>query len=455
MKVLTILAVALYIVCYASGSPNMILYLADDIGQANFTLYNPGGPATPNIDAMARNGTYMDIVWSTPMCQPTRAMFLTGMYAYQTTWWFQANETAPQTINLAKHFGTFANKAQLQGYRTLWVGKMQIGTKGEFATTKEYGFDEYCLWRWADNQQDLGRFLKIYDGPTCLRPSGNFSSVYWHPGPMVINDVYLQTNDSDFSWLIYFDCVKNFVRKAKAANQKFLIWFADDLCHADINPQNNCNFDVYPPLPILDKAGKMIGKRNGSVQNCVEFVDTGLGLLKDFIKAEGLWNDTVLMFSTDNPVSGNGKKQVNGQVGTIVPFFAYGGPIKKRSKSINYAPFGFSDFYATVLEFIGSPPDPSRPDSASFKKLLTGESNKAPRQWILSYYDVSRMIRTPQWILDGFKVLFDCRSCRDHNNCCKLVSNTSLVPGSQLVLNRFNNLLSKLERDGHANYSTF
>jgi len=389
------------------------------------------------------------------MCQPTRAMFLTGLYAYQTTWWFQANETAPQTMNLAKHFGTFANKAQQEGYRTLWVGKMQIESKGEFATTKEYGFDEYCLWDWSDIPEDLGKFMRLYDGPRCLRPGGNFTTVYWHPGPMVINDVFLPTNDSDFSWLIYFDCVKNFVRKAKQNKKNFLIWFADDLCHADINPQDHCNLNLFPPLPILDRDGNIVGNKTGSVKNCVEFIDTAMGLLRYFIEAENLWNDTVLLYSTDNPVAGNGKKQVNGQVGTNLPFFAYGGPIKKRSALINYAPFGFSEFYATILEFIGRPPDPSRPDSASFKKLLTGESNAAPRKWILSYYDVSRMLRTHQWIHDGFKELFDCRGCSDHNNCCVRVSNTSLVQGSQRALKRFNNLRAKLERDGHANFSIF
>eukprot|EP00181_Compsopogon_caeruleus_P002665 CAMPEP_0184680496 /NCGR_PEP_ID=MMETSP0312-20130426/3371_1 /TAXON_ID=31354 /ORGANISM="Compsopogon coeruleus, Strain SAG 36.94" /LENGTH=405 /DNA_ID=CAMNT_0027130637 /DNA_START=168 /DNA_END=1382 /DNA_ORIENTATION=- len=372
----------------ASKSPNMIVYLADDIGQINTDLYVASGTSMPNLKAMARNGTVLDIVWSTPMCQPSRAMALTGLYGYQTKWWYQANFTAKQTVNLAS-FGTWANKAREQGYLTMWIGKMQL----TFGKTKDYGFDEYCLWRWSDVLGPAA-LLRLYDGPKCGR--NDLTSPYWYAGPLVINDQFIPTNARTFGPLVYLDCMKNFIRRAKAANKKFLIYFADDLCHADWNVTGNCQNDIYAKMPILNPQGRIVGMTQGTPEACYKFLDTMLGLVRDFVRSENLWSQTVLLFSADNPAASMGKKQVNRQDGTRVPFFAYGGPIKKRSR-ISYAPFSFADLYATVLDFIGSPPDPTRKDSASFKNLLTGRNLAAPRKWIFSYYDHYRMIRTKDW----------------------------------------------------------
>src|SRR5262245_8570236 len=75
--------------------PNILFILADDLGaEASVlypNLYNSGVPAglcqvpTPTISALAARGVVFDNVWATPLCSPTRAAVLTGLYGHNTS----------------------------------------------------------------------------------------------------------------------------------------------------------------------------------------------------------------------------------------------------------------------------------------------------------------------------------------------------------------------------------
>src|SRR5688572_6939619 len=74
--------------------PNILFILADDLGaEASIlypNLYNSVAPAglgqvpTPTISALAARGVVFDNVWATPLCSPTRAAVLTGLYGHNT-----------------------------------------------------------------------------------------------------------------------------------------------------------------------------------------------------------------------------------------------------------------------------------------------------------------------------------------------------------------------------------
>src|SRR5205809_2657027 len=66
----------------AEGKPNVVIFLADDMGYSDLGCYG-GDIHTPNLDALAKNGLRFTQFYNTARCWPTRAAILTGYYAQQ------------------------------------------------------------------------------------------------------------------------------------------------------------------------------------------------------------------------------------------------------------------------------------------------------------------------------------------------------------------------------------
>merc|ERR1719387_2324512 len=76
--------------CYALGAaaaaaelPNILFVVIDDMGSADIGLHNTG-IETPNIDALARSGSYLSNHYVLPSCSPTRAAIMSGRYPLHT-----------------------------------------------------------------------------------------------------------------------------------------------------------------------------------------------------------------------------------------------------------------------------------------------------------------------------------------------------------------------------------
>src|SRR6186997_1504936 len=63
--------------------PNIILYLADDIGREAFNSYGGTSYKTPNIDRLATEGMRFTRAYSTALCTPSRVQLLTGQYNFR------------------------------------------------------------------------------------------------------------------------------------------------------------------------------------------------------------------------------------------------------------------------------------------------------------------------------------------------------------------------------------
>merc|ERR1719387_2790625 len=76
--------------CYALGAaaaaaelPNILFVVMDDLGSADIGLHN-SGIETPNIDALARSGSYLSNYYVLPSCSPTRSAIMSGRYPLHT-----------------------------------------------------------------------------------------------------------------------------------------------------------------------------------------------------------------------------------------------------------------------------------------------------------------------------------------------------------------------------------
>ena len=119
--------------------PNIIVFLVDDAGYADFGFMGSKDLETPNIDKLAKQGTiFTDAHVSATVCAPSRAGLITGKY--QQRFGFEANGTGG--IGLADDVVTIADVLKENGYKTIALGKWHLGAKEDDHPNKR-GFDEF------------------------------------------------------------------------------------------------------------------------------------------------------------------------------------------------------------------------------------------------------------------------------------------------------------------------
>lgn len=129
---------------HATGKPNVLLILADDLGYGEVTAqgYTQDIP-TPHIDSIAKNGVRFSSGYvSGPYCSPTRAGLLTGRYQQRFGHEFNPGPSPVESFGLDLKQKTLGDHFKNLGYATGWFGKSHLGNKPEFHPNKR-GFDEF------------------------------------------------------------------------------------------------------------------------------------------------------------------------------------------------------------------------------------------------------------------------------------------------------------------------
>lgn len=129
----------------AARPPNIIIFLADDLGYGDIGVNGCTDIPTPHIDAIARNGVRFTDGYAThPVCSPSRAGLLSGMYQHR--FGFEHNSGperfADPNFGLPPTIPTLAEKLRAAGYATGMVGKWHVGFR-EGLRPHERGFDEH------------------------------------------------------------------------------------------------------------------------------------------------------------------------------------------------------------------------------------------------------------------------------------------------------------------------
>jgi arylsulfatase A len=149
---LTLFALLLFTGLATAAPPNVVLVLADDLGQRDLGCYGSTYHKTPNLDAFAKaNVKLVDAYSACPVCSPSRAALMTGRHParlHLTDWLGGRPDQPSQKLNrpnfakqLALSETTLAEVFQANGYATGIFGKWHLGEKG-FAPVKQ-GFDVY------------------------------------------------------------------------------------------------------------------------------------------------------------------------------------------------------------------------------------------------------------------------------------------------------------------------
>ncbi len=343
-----------------AAQPNLLLIFTDDQGYGDVSAYHASDVRTPNIDRIGAEGMLFTAMRANcTVCSPSRAALLTGRYADRVG---VPGVIRTQPADSWGYFDpkvpTIADELKKAGYHTGIVGKWHLGLESP-NLPNERGFDFFHGF--------LGDMMDSYtahlrEGHNYLRRNAEVVEATGHA-----TDVF-----SDWA-------VEYLRERAKAKDQPFFLYLAYNAPHFPIEPPDEWLAKVKTRAPQMDEP------RAKSVA-LVEHLDDGIGRVLAALKENGLEENTVVVFASDNGGSlhyaqnnepWRGGKQDHYDGGLRVPFMVrWPAQIKAGSHS-DYAGLNF-DLFPTFLELAGAKPVADL-DALSLVPVLKGGTITSPR----------------------------------------------------------------------------
>ena len=347
----------------AATPPNIILILADDLGYGDVGAYGSTLIETPHLDRLAGEGVrFTNFYASANVCSPSRAGIMTGRYAIRDG---LANQTITATDQrgLPDRATTVASLLKHKGYQTGLVGKWHLGHHAPGQRPNAHGFD-------------------FFYG-------------------------LLQPNDA--AGLIIY---RNTGPAGEPVDQGALTRRFTEEAVAFIERNSGAPFFLYmshsaPHIPLVPSPAFANTSRAGAYGDVVQELDWSVGRLLDAVRSNGLADNTVIVFTSDNgPFPEGSSGSLRGGKGTgwdggyRVPFIArWPGHIVPGSTMTAMAMN--IDFLPTFAAIAGLSLAPSLQfDGRNILPLLTGGPDQSPHE-VLYFFNNERIaaLRTQRWRL--------------------------------------------------------
>ena len=349
--------------------PNLLVIMVDDLGYGDLSLYGAPDLKSPNIDALMQSGMRFDSFYANcPVCSPTRASFITGLYPDMAGVPGVIRTRLPERPtswgNLRNDVVTLPSHLKSAGYDTSLIGKWHLGIEKPDRPT-DHGFDFFhgFLGDMMDDYYDHLRhgqhYMRRNEEP--IHPRGHATD-------------------------IFTDWAVDYLEARKTAEDPFFLFLAYNAPHTPIQP----------PADWLEKVKAReegISDKRAGLVALIEHLDAGVGRVVASLKKEGLWNNTVVVFTSDNggqssvgarnaPWHGGKQEMWEGgiRVGTSV---SWPGVIEPGTVNGDHLSMTM-DLYPTLAEIAGVPVKHEM-DGRSFLPVLKGEPfEESPRSvfWV-------------------------------------------------------------------------
>lgn len=380
----------------ADAKPNILYILADDLGFAELGCNGADKYKTPNIDALAQAGQRFTHFYTAPLCGPSRAMILTGRYAFRTGAVSQdACKTVARTGDKAEQMiPTVLKKA---GYATAMIGKWgQLSPSGSPA---EWGFDHDLHFKGSGMYWNSARAKTMTDD----------GKVRGDPDTYVVDGKTIKVKDDEYIPDLLHKDATAWLEAHK--DGPFFLYYSMSHVHGEILPT---------PDSAPAKEGESADARHQRhYTDNIVYMDKMVGKLLAELDRLKLRENTLIVFMGDNgtakanaPEATIGGRRLEGEKGSmkegggLVPFFAnWPGVIAGGKVNANVA--DASDLLPTFAEVAGAPLPAGRViDGRSLVAQFKGEA-KSPRTWAFCQLSNNYYVREAGWKLDQSGTLYD------------------------------------------------
>ncbi|SOE22106.1 arylsulfatase A [Spirosomataceae bacterium TFI 002] len=267
------------------SKPNVLIILTDDQGWGDLSLHKNPYVETPNIDKLANSSISFDRFYVSPLCAPTRASLLTGKYHPRT--------------------GTIGVTGGLERMNT------EEQTLAEIF--KENGYSTGCFGKWHNGEHfpenPIGQGFDEFVGFTAGHWNNYFDTEIQNYDKMVQYEGYLPDYLSDNAI--------GFIQKNKS--NPFLCYLPLNTPHTP-HQVSDKYFEKYKKKGLDDELSAIYGM--------VENIDDNVGKVLQALEDEGLYDNTIVIFMSDNGPNGirfngnmKGKKGSVDEGGVRSPLF--------------------------------------------------------------------------------------------------------------------------------------
>jgi arylsulfatase A-like enzyme len=360
--------------------PNILVIVADDMGYGDIGIHGSKDIPTPNIDALAKVGIHFtDAYVSGPYCSPTRAGLLTGRYPQRFGHEFNLDiSPAYSDFGLPVSERTMADRLKAAGYRTALVGKWHLGFGDKFHPMAR-GFDEFFGFLGAEHSY--------------LDPEAASRDPLLDGKKVVVETTYLTD--------AFTDRAVDFIKRQKS--QPFFLYLAFNAVHTPMQAT-----DKY-----LSRFPHIADERRRTYAAMVSAMDDGIGKTLAALRAEGLDENTLIFFFSDNggpimagtTINGSsnaplrGSKRQTWEGGIRVAFIiSWKGHLPEGKTDAR--PIIQLDVMPTALAAAGVKPQPQwRFDGVNLLPFLTDKMSGAPHEALYWRLGQHMAIRKGNWKL--------------------------------------------------------
>lgn len=356
--------------------PNVIIFLSDDVGYAEYGFQGSKDIPTPNIDSIAKNGVrFTQGYVSGPYCSPTRAGLMTGRY--QTRFGHEFNGgggAGGKGFGLPLTEKTMADRLKALGYATCAVGKWHLGGPPEYLPMRR-GFDEF--------------YGTVANTPYLDPP--NFVDSRQSDEIRPIKDPNFYTTDA------YAQRAVDWIGKNK--DKPYFLYLPFNAQHAPLQA----------PPKYLQRFSHIQDEKRRSFAAIMSAKDDAVGQVLKLVRELGQEENTLVFFFSDNggptaqTTSKNdplrGFKATTLEGGVRIPFCAqWKGRIP--AGLVYNQPIIQLDILPTALIAAGGTVDPSwKLDGVDLMPYLTGKQTGKPHEALYWRFGEQWAIRKGDWKL--------------------------------------------------------
>jgi len=419
-------------------NPNIIVILADDLGYGELGVYGQEKIETPNIDKLAETGIKFTQHYSgSAVCAPARCALLTGQHmghAYirgndewaerGEVWNFESAVKDPNLEGqrpIPDSITTISKLLQDNGYKTGMVGKWGLGGPFTDGIPKNRGFDfffgyncqrqahtYYPMHLWKNKEKSLLRNKLVVPSTKLAKDTDPYDE-----------KSYADFNLNDYAPEVMHNEAINFIKENQ--DSAFFLYYASPIPHVPLQaPKKWVEYyqKKYGEEDPYDGSKGYFPNRypKATYAAMISYLDEQVGEIISEIKELGIYDNTLILFTSDNGASyaggadpnwfnsggifdseyGRGKGFLH-EGGIRVPFIAnWPNKIKANTESEHIS--AFWDILPTICDVTNISP-PKEIDGTSFLPSLLGKKQDQPKYLYFEFpeYGGQQAVRLGKW----------------------------------------------------------
>ncbi len=383
----------------SAPKPNFVIIFTDDQGYGDLSCFGGKHVSTPRIDQMAAEGAKLTSFYvAAPVCTPSRAALMTGCYPKRVDMASGSDFIvllAGDKKGLNPEEITIAEVLKNAGYKTGMFGKWHLGDQPPFLPTKQ-GFDEYFGIPFSHDIHPFHPRQKHFQFPPLALLEGE--------------KVIEMDPDADFLTKRITERAVKFIEKNK--DEPFFLYIPHPIPHMPLH--------VSPPFmkgvesEVVEKLKEEDGNidyftRKQLFRQAINEIDWSVGRILDTLKTQGIDENTLVIFTSDNgPAVGlagplKGKKGSTNEGGMREPTVIRW-PGKISSGQVNDELMTSMDLLPTFAKLAGAKVPSDRViDGKDIWPVLSGDA-KTPHKMFF-YHRANRLaaVRSGEWKLHADK----------------------------------------------------